>query len=150
MMMIVCDQCVDGAHCNPIFCWQPSTACGELWMGAQTYSLTLSQGRLYGCTTSDLAGELHEPDSRRQRIPLAGNRFLAKHDRFSSRCTTQRRWRPAPRMVLASRSTRMRMPATHDGDCRCASFTRLVFIAPPAALECRGFRRGSDRTQPPG
>jgi hypothetical protein len=86
MMMIVCDQCVDGADCNPIFCWQPSTACGELWMGAQTYSLTLSQGSLYGCTTSDVAGELDEPDSRRQRIPFAGNRFLAKHDRFSSPC----------------------------------------------------------------
>lgn len=66
MMMIACDQCVDGAHCNPIFCLQPSTACWELWMGAQTYFLTLSQGNLYGCTTSDVAGELDEPDSRRQ------------------------------------------------------------------------------------
>ena len=86
MMMIACDQCVDGAHCNPIFCLQPSTACRELWMGAPTYFLTLSQGNLYGCTTSDVAGELDEPDSRRQMIPFAGNRFLAKHDRFSSPC----------------------------------------------------------------
>ena len=86
MMMIACDQCVDGAHCNPIFCLQPSTACWELWMGAQTYFLTLSQGSLYGCTTSDVAGELDEPDSRRQMIPFAGNRFPAKHDRFSSPC----------------------------------------------------------------
>jgi hypothetical protein len=86
MVMIACDQCVDGADCNSIFCLPPSTACGELWMGAQTYSLTLSQGSLYGCTTSHVAGKLDEPDSRRQMIPFAGNRFLAKHDRFSSPC----------------------------------------------------------------
>src|SRR3984957_20856303 len=86
MMMIACDQCVDGAHCNPIFCLQPSTACRELWMGAPTYFLTLSQGNLYGCTTSDVAGELDEPDSRRQMIPFAGNRFLGKDYRFSAPC----------------------------------------------------------------
>jgi hypothetical protein len=55
-------------------------------MGAQTYFLALSQGSLYGCTTSDVAGELDEPDSRKQMIPFARNRFLAKHDRFSSPC----------------------------------------------------------------